>query len=212
MTSSADPRRALRPWSSAPQPEGRLGSVRPAVQPPSLLSPGAKFVLRGPSGPLHLYSRPLGSATVLPCDTGRAGDPTIFHASFDFSVIPRKDGEVRDAADWTVAGEHLSVPAGGSWFVFNQRLEQVSEVLLFNEQKKKALLRWLKCTRNLGVLRFLKNPREQHFNNNVPTNEGTIIKTVCSSQVLLISLNCFKRSVTDHVIEFDFLQIPFILI
>lgn len=81
-----------------------------------------------------------------------------------------------------------------------------------NKKKKKAPLRWLKCTRNLGVLRFLKNPREQHFNNNVPTNEGTIIKTVCSSQVLLISLNCFKRSVTDHVIEFDFLQIPFILI
>lgn len=76
---------------------------------------------------------------MLPCDTGRAGDPTIFHASFDFSVIPRKDGEVRDAAEWTVAEEHLSVPAGGSWLVFNQRLEQVSNVLFFNEKKKAPL-------------------------------------------------------------------------
>lgn len=80
----------------------------------------------------------------------------------------------------------------------------------FSTKKKSPV--GLKCTRNLGVLRFLKNPREQHFNSNVSTNEGTIIKTVCSSQVLHISLNCFKRSVTDHEIEFDLLQIPFILI
>lgn len=83
---------------------------------------------------------------------------------------------MRDAAEWTVAEEHLSVPAGGSWLSFNQRFEQqVFNVLLFNG-KKIAPLRWLKCTRNLGVLRFIKNPREQHFNNNVSTNEGTIIK------------------------------------
>lgn len=43
---------------------------------------------------------------------------------------------MRDAAEWTVAEEHLSVPAGGSWLSFNQRFEQqVSNVLFFNGKK-----------------------------------------------------------------------------
>lgn len=125
---------------------GKCLSWRPAAAAalPSLFSPGAKFVLHGPSGPLHLYSHPLASATVLPCDTGRAGDPTIFHASFDFSVIPRKDGEVRDSARLRgLAEDDLSVPAEGSRFIILQLEQQFSQVFLFKERnlKKKSRLR-----------------------------------------------------------------------
>lgn len=50
-------------------------SAAAAVSP--LLSPRARFFLHSSSSPLHLCSHPLDSATVLPCDTGRAGDPPI---------------------------------------------------------------------------------------------------------------------------------------
>lgn len=75
---------------------------------------------------------------MLPCDTGRAGDPTIFHASFDFSVIPRKDGEVREAARLRGLAEgDLSVPAEGSRFIILQLGQQFSQVFFFNERNLK---------------------------------------------------------------------------
>lgn len=75
---------------------------------------------------------------MLPCDTGRAGDPTIFHASFDFSVIPRKDGEVRDAARLSgPAEDDLSVPAEASWLIILQFEQQFSKVFFFKGKKPK---------------------------------------------------------------------------
>lgn len=75
---------------------------------------------------------------MLPCDTGRAGDPTIFHASFDFSVIPRKDGEVRDAARLRGLAEgDLAVPAEGSRFIILQLEQQFSQVFFFKERNLK---------------------------------------------------------------------------
>lgn len=102
LRAPADP--LVRPGraSSAPQPAtteaGKsltcLSAAAAAAVSP-VLSPSARFLLHSPSNPLHLYSHPLGSATVLPCDTGRAGDPPIMNLPFDSSVTSRKCREVR---------------------------------------------------------------------------------------------------------------------
>lgn len=102
-----------------PQPESEAGkrltclsAAAAAVSP--ILSPSARLLLHSPSSPLHLYSHPLGSATVLPCDTGRAGDPPILSLPFDSSAITRTDGGVRVWNGLSPVQEDFSVPVGGA--------------------------------------------------------------------------------------------------
>lgn len=82
------------PRRCAPRPDARLGTCHCLTPMPDLKRYLQVLLQQLSSSPVHLYPHPLSSATVLPCDTGRAGDPPVTNLPFDSSAIPRKDWEV----------------------------------------------------------------------------------------------------------------------